>query len=631
MAMGCPLVSPAGAEPRRAADPPAERPAAQGNGLHVLVLNGGGNANENFRSHLLHIREMTTLLLGAGVSQDQLTVIASDGQHPAADVALRAAEPDDAWLLEGTGLERWLDEPLSHENTTVAGPDGGDLPVEPATRSSISRFFQAARARLSPGDTLLLYVTDHGKDDPRDPRGNRITLWGPRESLTVTQLSRELERLPLGVRVVALMSQCYSGGFAHLLDWRERDGLPSGAACGYFATTADRPAYGCYPEATSVDRVGHSFAMIDALSTTASLPEAHAQVLRSDRTPDVPVRTVDAYLAERVRSRARATRQHEVAFADRLLAATQPPGPARPELVLADAVARTFGLPRPSTVTAIDVLTEEIARERRRLERHGELWEGALTDMTRAHYDRFLAAYPDWLNRVSPRSLRALPEAQRRTLARQLLRELSAYTDASPGDRRRLQEVVDKMDEAREARYRHEVRAAGLLRVRALLMSAAGRTLLATSGSEEERQALAAVEGCEALTLPGPAAGKARKPRPTNPGFPSLSEERTLTERLHPSWLGIAFRGVNAGTRRQLGVGDGAALVTGVQPGSPAQVGGLRAGDIVLGPPGAPFDRANQIRSFTMLSPRTRPLAMEIIRQGVRRKLELNLTAAPVR
>src|SRR5215207_5893616 len=185
--------------PAGAADQPGQpdqRDHDRPGDLHVLVLNGGGSPDDNFKSHLLHVREMTSLLLAGGLPADHLTVMASDGPQPRADVAGRAADPPAFWMLEGTGLERWLGEPIAYENTTVSAPGGTALPVWSATRASVGRFFQQARARLRPGDTLLIYVTDHGKDHPRDPRLNHITLWGRGEALTVRQLTAELQRLP---------------------------------------------------------------------------------------------------------------------------------------------------------------------------------------------------------------------------------------------------------------------------------------------------------------------------------------------------------------------------------------------------------------------------------------------------
>jgi hypothetical protein len=261
----------------------------------------------------------------------------------------------------------------------------------------------------------------------------------------VRQLAGELERLPPGVRVVTLMSQCFSGGFAHLMDVRRRAGLPSGAACGYFATTADRPAYGCYPEANTLDRSGHAFAVLNALRTTGSLPAAHNLVLLRDQTPDVPLRTVDAFLAERLRRAARTAGTDEQSFAD--LQLTRSSAQQRsPEWKLALQVAEAFGLPPPTDLGSLQRTAEDLDRELRRLHDHHELWQTALSDMTRAHLQRFLAAQPEWQARLRPRALRALTDQTRRELVRQLLKALGKFADTQPADRRRLEQLRERVE-----------------------------------------------------------------------------------------------------------------------------------------------------------------------------------------
>jgi hypothetical protein len=69
-------------------------------------------------------------------------------------------------------------------------------------------------------------------------------------------------------------------------------GLPAGNVCGFFASTADRQAYGCYPENQDKDNVGHSFAFIASLVTGDTFPEAHKRVLVIDQTPDAPLTTL---------------------------------------------------------------------------------------------------------------------------------------------------------------------------------------------------------------------------------------------------------------------------------------------------------------------------------------------------
>src|SRR5207253_2697851 len=114
------------------------------------------------------------------------------------------------------------------------------------------------------------------------------------EAISVKELAGLLGQLDRGVRVVALMSQCFSGAFANLMSVRTRDGEPSGTVCGYFSSTADRPAYGCYPENRGKDNVGHSFHFFQALETSPAFPQAPLAILATDRTPDVPIRTPPA-------------------------------------------------------------------------------------------------------------------------------------------------------------------------------------------------------------------------------------------------------------------------------------------------------------------------------------------------
>ena len=607
---------------------PASRPAGARPRLHALLINGGGNVDDNFRSHLLHLREMQALLARAGVAGEALTVLASDGDDPRADVARRDPDPASFWLLEGTALVRFLEEPIRYEDTTLPG-----VRLLPATRAAMKRSLEQQRRQLAPGDTLLLYVTDHGTDDPRDARGNSITLWGRSESIDVRQLSAELERLPVGVRVVAVMSQCFSGGFAHLLDVHSRGDLPSGDVCGYFASTADRPAFGCYPEAGADDRVGHSFALLDGLQQQGgSLAAAHAQVLVRDQTPDVPLRTSDAFLAERLRLAARAlgASGNETAFFDKHLAADQARKAESEELALAEQVATTFGLGRPATLAELQPALKETTALREQLDRFRQLWQTALADMTRAEVDRFLRAEPRWRARLHPRLLRKLSDGPRRTVTGELLAALSAAAARAPDDEQRLEQLLEKVDAAAAAHYRMEVREAALLRMRILFTSAAGRAYLQTSGSSEERAALTALAGCEALNLPG-LAGAPPPPATPRPAevFPPLAEDRQLAASLRPSWLGIAFKSAAATLRARLKLADGAALITAVEPGSPADAGGLRSGDIVLGLPDAPFDRENQVRSFTMLSPAGRRQPLAILRGDQRMTVQVTPAALP--
>src|SRR5262245_17550461 len=253
-------------------------PAVVTGRLHALLINGGTAPEVNFQSHLLHVRRLTELLLKAGVPRESISIFSSDGAAPAPDVAVREAQPEASfWMLKGTPLDGVLRTPVDLENSVVPS-----MNLSPAQAPDIARWFATTGKKLRKGDTLLLYVTDHGTRDPKDPRNNRISLWGKDASLSVDQLVADLAQLDPGVRVVTLMSQCFSGGFARIYEARRAAG-GQGGVCGYFSSTADRQAYGCYPENRGKDNVGHSFHFLDTLARGASFPAAHREVLITDR------------------------------------------------------------------------------------------------------------------------------------------------------------------------------------------------------------------------------------------------------------------------------------------------------------------------------------------------------------
>ena len=237
---------------------PPRRPAGH---VHALLLNGGGTKPQNFRSHLLHVEQLFAQLEEAGIDRSRITVFSADGDDPDPDLALRdGVPPESFWLLDGTRLEGSLRPQVEYGNTRLA-----DVSVRPATQAAITAWFDDEGRRLGPGDVLLFYVTDHGTKDADDTANNRIVLWGRDEHLTVQELNALLERLDPGVRVVAVMSQCYSGAFAGIAAASAGTDRPAGNVCGYFASTADRPAYGCYPENRGRENVGHSFHFLEAL------------------------------------------------------------------------------------------------------------------------------------------------------------------------------------------------------------------------------------------------------------------------------------------------------------------------------------------------------------------------------
>ncbi len=583
--------------------------------LHVLMVNGGGSKAQNYQSHFLHLRRLLELLARAGVPSDHITVFSADGPAPEADMAVREIEPEaDFRLLRGTRLAAALGTQIVYANSEIPG-----VPLQAATRAGLTSWFKEARRRLRPGDTLLVYVTDHGSKNDKDTADNRIVLWGEKESISVKELAKLMGQLDRGVRVVALMSQCFSGSFANLMSVRARDGQPSGAVCGYFSSTPDRPAYGCYPENRGKDNVGHSFHFFQALETSPALPQAHLDVLATDRTPDVPIRTSQVYLERLLERAARDAGEERAALVDALLReAWRDKAAWEPEIRLLDRIAHAFGVFSPRSLAELDQQAKSLPDLAEQLRKNGGLWQATLGDLDDANLGRFLAAHPDWAPRIDDASVAVLGPDGRRGLAGALLAELAPFTRTDGATDARLRVLGEKGESATAAAYRMEVRLAVVLRLRGVLSEIAGRVYLATRATPAERAAHDALRACEDLRLP-PAAGvsEAAPAVPFEP-FPPWEDDVKLAHAVLPAWMGINFRPASQKTRDAHHLAAGATSVLTVFPGSPAEAAGLRVGDVILGPPGKPFTEPRQVREWTMLSAVDRPAPL-VVQRGDRR------------
>jgi thiol-disulfide isomerase/thioredoxin len=588
--------------------------------LDVLMINGGGTRAQNYQSHLLHVQQLYALFLRVGVPRERISIFSGDGPDPAADLAVRELAPEgDFWLLRGTHLEHTLGAPITYANSKVEGAT-----LEPATKTAIAAWFEKAAKRLRSGDTLLVYVTDHGTKNAEDTSNNAITLWGSKESLSVEELKELVAKLPAGVRVVTLMSQCFSGAFANLMSVGATDGRPSGNVCGYFSSTPDRPAYGCYPENRGKDNVGHSFHFIEALETTPELSAAHAQVLVDDQTPDVPNRTSDVYLEQRLDAAAKAAGKERAVLVDELLReAWHDRGAWETDIRLLDRIAHSFGFASPRSLEELDRQTHTLPDLSPQLKNQERAWRASLGDLAEANLGRFLAAHPDWGKRAAPQAVAALDGPASRTLTSSLLDDLKPFTRDDRTTDTRIRLLNERAEASSAIAYRMEVRLAAVLRLRAILTSVAGRVYLATRASPAERDAYQALHTCEELRIaPGPLT-PAVMPAAADEPFPPFDDDVRLATTALPAWMGISFRQANDKRRSEARLQDGAVAVLAVYPDSPAQTAGLEVGDILLGPPDQPFKEPHQVREWTMLSAVGRPAELEVLREGARRRLTL--------
>jgi len=485
---------------------------------------------------------------------------------------------------------------------------------DPGTRASLEGWLSDARKGLLPGDTLLLFVSDHGEKG-KTPADSRITLW-QRESISARELGEHLGHLAPGVRVVTVMSQCYSGGFAEMA-LQPQGGRKVGDTCGFFATTADRGAWGCYAESTGSDKdEGYAFKFIQGLRRSNSLAAAHAETLFTDRSPDVPLRSSDFYLA-RVVERAAARRNTSPDALVSSLMSEALRGRYE-EVALVERLTQSYAIPVDGV---LDEQTRHLKQLRNQLNDSADAWSAALGELTQANLDAFLAARPQWQPAVVPRELARLPMRRLEVVQNTFVGELRSFAAAAPARMKQLDYGHLRSQAARAAAFRSEVRVAALLRLRALLTTLVGRLLLEREGTAEERADLAALTACEATSLPvaGIKGPVAEEPTP----FPPISSDDRVAVALTPASLGAALAEVPPAARASGQLPDGAVTVVAIDPGSPASAVGLQPGDVLLGGPDEPVRDRGAMKLFLAAHASGE---LEIVRDGRRLLLRPAMT-----
>jgi thiol-disulfide isomerase/thioredoxin len=605
--------------------PPPPPPVTEGPGAFKAVLiNGGGKKQMNFQSHLTHVRELSAFLRANGAAEDELIIFSSDGSDPAADLATRARPDDsgDAWLLPSRAAQ--LFRPIEFVDSSVEG-----YTLHPATYEALRAWFSTEGKTLHPGDTLLFYVTDHGELNKDDPTNNSIVLWN--EKLTVDQVRGLFAELDPGVRIVMLMSQCFGGSFANAI-FAEGAGLAtSGRQCGYFASSADRPAYGCYPENLGVDGVGHSHHFFEALGSVGRMPEAQMRVLVTDDSPDVPNTTSDFYLQQLLAAEAQRTQQTPTEVADRYInQAFRNRAQWEPEIRLLDRIGSTFGMFSPRSLSELDLQTRILPQVSEQLRTYADRWQEALESLKQQNFNRFLDTNPDWKQRLSAEAISKLDLKQREVLGDELTVALAAFTAGDPTTSDRLALLRERAQAAGDAAYRMEVRLGVVLRMRALLNQIAGRVYLAEQGTPEQRATYAALLECEDVNfVAAPVATAASMEPPT--AFPQLDEDRRVVQAVMPAWMGIQFRPLSDAVRTREQMTAGAVTVMSVYPDSAASKAGLEVGDIILGPPDAPFQEPHQVREWTMRREIGEPAPLQVSREGRVQQVVLKPEPYPIK
>jgi hypothetical protein len=278
---------------------------------YLLTIGGGYSPSGNQASLEKNVLFYQRLLDEQGLGNLSHDIYFSDGQATGEDLQVmdRGAVPK-ANRLMAEFFGSVDDLGLSYRNHEVPQVRAGTRP------ENIRKWFETTGPKLRDGDRLLIYVTAHGNrsNNRRNEHDTTIATWN-NTSIKMTEFVELLDRLPKGVAVVVVMVQCHAGGFARIIyDGGDPDrGLSEQQRIGFFATVHDRAAAGCTPdidESSYVeystyfwaalggrDRSGNVIPMPDYDGNgVVSFDEAHAYVILTADTIDLPVKTSDEYL-----------------------------------------------------------------------------------------------------------------------------------------------------------------------------------------------------------------------------------------------------------------------------------------------------------------------------------------------
>ncbi|HET6278888.1 MAG TPA: C13 family peptidase, partial [Candidatus Polarisedimenticolia bacterium] len=450
--------------------PPAASAVPAG-AVHALLINGGSNPEVNFQSHLHHLEDMVEILKQRGLPPERIHIFSADGEADEADLAVRDLRPDNFWLIAGLPIGRRLQPETELTDTRWEG-----VTLQAARLDLLRAWFAESSERFTPADRLLLFVTDHGTENLQDPDNGFISLW--KEQMSVKQLKELLALLPAGMRTVLVMSQCYSGSFAGAM-FDAADAEPSGGVCGFFSVPKDLPAYGCYAEGRDRDQIGHAFRFIRALERQTTAGNAHLEVLVSDTTPDVPLRTSDVYLESILGSEAAARGESIGELTDRLLdIAWRDRGAWEPEIRLLDRLGDAYGAFSPRSLAEIETYSDALPNLIEQMKTYADRWQAAADGVKSEILTAFMEEQAGWKARLEPDATRDLDAAARVALLEDLLPELERFARGRKEAWARLNSLRARHQQARAAGWRLTVRRAALHRMRAGLVGIAARTLL---------------------------------------------------------------------------------------------------------------------------------------------------------
>lgn len=162
----------------------------------AVILSGGINKINNYERYWNDCQYVyIALTQQLNYPSNHILCLVADGQDPSTD--------------RRTGANTYDSSPIDFDN------DGYIDIGYAATKSALSSVFNYLGSVVSPGDEVLIFITDHGD------QGGMIYLWGQIQ-LTPAELDAELDKLGSSVTIDIVMGQCYSGACIPRLMARNR-------------------------------------------------------------------------------------------------------------------------------------------------------------------------------------------------------------------------------------------------------------------------------------------------------------------------------------------------------------------------------------------------------------------------
>ena len=179
---------------------------------YYLLVGGGPSINENEISIENNMKFVYGNIIKV-VDKKYISLLFSDGKNPALDTYYLSKNNINSELYKWLTVifTSFKSKLLSYKSNKI---DFDNL--KPAIKSNLRAELLRLSRVLTKNDSLVIYFVGHGGSHTNIFNENTsFYLWN-NESIDVVELNNILSVFPKGVKIISIMSQCYSGGFSNI-------------------------------------------------------------------------------------------------------------------------------------------------------------------------------------------------------------------------------------------------------------------------------------------------------------------------------------------------------------------------------------------------------------------------------